>query len=163
MKETVFNLRKYTLKYLRVMVCDVSQLLSNSSEKNTHTHTCGKWEEKETKPTIQNVNICRKWVIELELFVLYLGWISIVQLVKNLPANTGDARDVGSITGSGRFLGEEHGNLLQYPCLENSMDKGAWQATGHGAAKSQTQLSAHVHTHTHIHTILENDWINHRC
>ena len=79
MKETVFNLRKYTLKYLTVMGCDVSQLLSNSSEKNTdihthtHTHTCGKREEKETKPTIQNVNICRKWVIELELLVLYLG------------------------------------------------------------------------------------------
>ena len=76
-----------------------------------------------------------------------------VQLVKNLPANAGDVRDMGSMTGSVRFLGEEHGNLLQYPCLENSMDKGAWQATGHGAAKSQTQLNAHAHTHTHTYTL----------
>ena len=81
-----------------------------------------------------------------------------VQLVNNLPANAVDARDVISITGSGRFLGEENGNLLQNPCLENSMDKGTWQATVHGVAKSQTQLGAHAHTHT----ILENDWINHR-
>ena len=61
-----------------------------------------------------------------------------VQLVRNLPANAGDARDMGSITGSGRFLGEENGNLLQYACLENSMDKEAWQATVHEVTKTQT-------------------------
>ena len=49
--------------------------------------------------------------------------------------------DVGLIPGSGRSPGEENGNLLQYSCLENSMDRGALQATGHGVAKSQTQLS----------------------
>ena len=61
-----------------------------------------------------------------------------VQLVKNLPANAGDVRDMGSMTGSGRFLGEEHGNLLQYPCLENSMDRGVWKSAVHGVSKSRT-------------------------
>ena len=55
-----------------------------------------------------------------------------------MPANAEDARDVSSIHGLGKFPGEENGNPLQYSCLENSMDRGAWQATGHGAAKSQT-------------------------
>ena len=52
-----------------------------------------------------------------------------------------NARDPGSIPGSGRTLGEGNGNPLQYSCLENYMDRGAWQATVHGLAKSQTQLS----------------------
>ena len=59
-------------------------------------------------------------------------------MVKNPPANAGDARDVGSIPGSGRSPGGGHGNLLQYSCLENPMDRGAWQATVHGAAESDT-------------------------
>ena len=50
-------------------------------------------------------------------------------------------RDVGSVPGSGRSSGEENSNPLQYPCLGNSMDRGAWQATVHGVAKSQTRLS----------------------
>ena len=49
--------------------------------------------------------------------------------VKNLLANAGDIRDLGSIPGSGRSLGEGHGNLLQYSYLENPVDRGAWQAT----------------------------------
>ena len=51
------------------------------------------------------------------------------------------AGDVGSIPGSGISPGEGNGNPLQYSCLENSMDRGAWQATVYGVAKSQTQLS----------------------
>ena len=47
-------------------------------------------------------------------------------MVKNLPANAGDIRDKGSIAGSGRSPGGGNGNLLQYSCLENSMDRGAW-------------------------------------
>ena len=50
-------------------------------------------------------------------------------MVKNLPANVGDIRDVGSIPRSGRSPGGEHGNPLQYSCLENPMDRGAWLAT----------------------------------
>ena len=56
-------------------------------------------------------------------------------MVKNLPANAGDIRDAGSIPGLGRSPGEEHGNPLQYSCLENPMDRGAWQATVHGGHK----------------------------
>ena len=66
--------------------------------------------------------------------------------VKNLPANAGDTRDAGSIPGLGKFPGGGHGNPLQYSCLENSMDRGAWQATIHGTAKSCTQLSNCAHT-----------------
>ena len=59
-------------------------------------------------------------------------------MVKNLPANAGDIRDVGSIPELGRSPGGGHGNPLQYSCLENPMDRGAWQATVHRIAKSQT-------------------------
>ena len=52
-----------------------------------------------------------------------------------------NAEDPGSIPESGRSPGEGNGNSLQYSCLENSMDRGAWQATVHGIAKSQTGLS----------------------
>ena len=58
--------------------------------------------------------------------------------VKTLPANAGDIRDVGWIPGLGRFPGGGHGNPLQYSCLENPMDRGAWQAIVHRVAKSQT-------------------------
>ena len=47
-------------------------------------------------------------------------------VVRNLPANAGDVRDTGSISGLGRSPGGEHGNPLQYSCLENSMGRGAW-------------------------------------
>ena len=53
-------------------------------------------------------------------------------------ANAGDARDVGLILGSGRSPGEGNGNPLQYSRLENSMDRGAWQATVYGVAKTRT-------------------------
>ena len=59
-------------------------------------------------------------------------------VVKNLPVSAGDIIDVGSIPGSGRSPGGGHGNPLQYSCLENPMDIGAWWATVHGVAKSWT-------------------------
>ena len=62
-------------------------------------------------------------------------------MVKNPPADVGDARDVGSVPGLGRSPGGGNGNPLQYSCLVNPMDSGAWQATVHGAAKSWTQVS----------------------
>ena len=58
--------------------------------------------------------------------------------VKNLPANAGDIRDGVSIPGSGRSPGKGHGNPLQYSCLENPKDRGAWWATVHRVAKSWT-------------------------
>ena len=61
----------------------------------------------------------------------------VAQLVKK-PANTGDARDMGSIPGSGRSPRVGNDNLLQSFCLENSMDRGDWWAIVHGVAKSRT-------------------------
>ena len=64
-------------------------------------------------------------------------------MVKNPPVSAGnsrDAGDVGSIPGSGRFPGGGNGNPLQYFCLENPMDRGAWQAMVHGVAKGETRL-----------------------
>ena len=57
-------------------------------------------------------------------------------VVKNLPANAGDMGDVGSKPGLRRSLGGGNGNPLQYSCLENLMDRGAWCATDHGVAKA---------------------------
>ena len=85
-------------------------------------------------------------------------------VVTNPPANAGDVRDVDLIPGSGRSPRGGRGNPLQYSCLENPMDRGAWQAIVHGVAKSWTrlkQLSRHMHvcvcvyahtydTHTYI-------------
>ena len=59
-------------------------------------------------------------------------------MVKNLPANAGVIRDVGSVPGLGRSPGGGHGNPLQYSCLENPMDRGAWQAMVYEVTKSQT-------------------------
>ena len=70
-----------------------------------------------------------------------------VLVVKNLPGNAGDVRDMGLIPGSGRFPGGRHGNPLQYSCLENPMDRGAWRAAVHRVAKSGTWLKK-VSTHT---------------
>ena len=61
-------------------------------------------------------------------------------MVKNLTANAEDVRHLGVIPGSGRSPGGGHGNPLQYSCLENLMDRGAWWAMVHGVAKSQTQM-----------------------
>ena len=60
-------------------------------------------------------------------------------MIKNLATSEGDI-DAGSITGSGRFLGGGNTNLLQYSCLENPMDRGAWQAMVHRVANSRTEL-----------------------
>ena len=57
-------------------------------------------------------------------------------MVKNLLAIAGDTRDMGSIPGSGRPPGVGNGDPLQYPCPENSMDRGAWWVTVHGVSKS---------------------------
>ena len=71
---------------------------------------------------------------------MYLGASQMALGVKNLPANAGDVRDAGSIPGSGRSPREGNGTPLQYSCLENPMDRGAWWATVPGVTKSWTQL-----------------------
>ena len=67
-------------------------------------------------------------------------------VVKNPPANAGDIKDAGLILGLGRSPGEGHGNPLQYSCLENRLDRGAWWATVHRVSKSWTRLSDLAHT-----------------
>ena len=74
---------------------------------------------------------------------MYMGFTG-RSAVKNLPANAGDRRDMGSIPGWGRSPGVGNDNPLQYSCLENFMDRGAWWATVQGVAKSWTQLGMHV-------------------
>ena len=80
---------------------------------------------------------------EMRLFVtisLLPGASQVALAVKKPPAKKGDLRDVGSIPGSGRSSGGGIGNPLQYSCLENPMDRGAWWATVNRVSKSQTQL-----------------------
>ena len=62
-------------------------------------------------------------------------------VAQNLPASAGDARDMGSVPGSGIFSGLGNGNPVLYSCLKNPTNRGAWQATVHGVPKSQTWLS----------------------
>ena len=71
-------------------------------------------------------------------------------MVKNPPANAGDGRGEGLISPSGRSLGGRNNNPLQYSCLENTMDRGAWQATIYRAANGQTQFKPHS---THAYTL----------
>ena len=68
-------------------------------------------------------------------------WHSGATVVKNLSATVEDARDMSSIPGSGRFPGVGNGNPLQYSCLENPVDRGAWRPTVHGVTNSWTRLS----------------------
>ena len=70
----------------------------------------------------------------------FRGLMFVVLVVKNLPANAGDTRDVGLILGLGRSLGGGHDYPLQYPCLESPMNRGAWRATVLRVAESRTRL-----------------------
>ena len=70
------------------------------------------------------------------------GVSQVLQVVKNLPASVGGIRDVGLILRLGRFPRGRHGNPLQYSCLENPLDRGAWRATVHGAAEESDMTEA---------------------
>ena len=84
----------------------------------------------------------RTWKGKLPLmqFTQIDGASHVALVVKNPSTNAGEARDLGSIPGSGRFPGGGHANPLQYSCLENSMDRGAWQATVHRVTQSRAQV-----------------------
>ena len=76
-------------------------------------------------------------------------------MVKKPPANAEDSRDTGSIPGLGRSPGVGNGNPLQHFCLENSMDRGAWQATVCGAAKSWARLGSYAfNSHMYLVVIM---------
>ena len=82
-------------------------------------------------------------VTKLELVGIYIMWSilwasQVVLMTKNPLAHAGDSRDVGLIQELGRSLEGGHGNPLQYSCLENPIDRGAWRATAYGVTKSQT-------------------------
>ena len=77
----------------------------------------------------------------LYYYIFQAGASQLALVVRSPLPNTGDAKDVDSIPGSGRSPGVGNENPLQYSCLQSSMDRGAWQATVLGMAKSQTQLS----------------------
>ena len=87
------------------------------------------------------------WVLSINTLIYSLQGFPGGSVGKESACNAGDAGVAGSIPGSGRSPGAGYGNPLQYSCLENPMDKGAWQATVHRVTKSQTQLkwlSAHT-------------------
>ena len=80
-------------------------------------------------------------VFQRQCLSAYLvGASQVALMIKNPSTNSEDVRDRGLIPGLGRSPEGGHGNSLQYSCLEDPMDRGAWQATGYGVAKSQTQL-----------------------
>ena len=83
----------------------------------------------------------------MTIFLFFLFFLINLNAITTFPggsdskASVYNAGDLGSIPGSGRFPGEENGNPLQYSCLENPMDGGAWWATVHGVAKRRARLS----------------------
>ena len=91
--------------------------------------------------------VCVCFVFHILFHYMLLKDFNIISCAMGFPgglevkASACNARDLGSIPGSGRCPGEGNGNPLQHSCLENSMDGGAWQATVRGVTKSQTQLS----------------------
>ena len=94
------------------------------------------------------------------MYVYAVGGASqVVLVVKNPLANTGHVRDIGLIPGLGRSPRRGYGTPLQYSCLENPMDGGAWWAAVHGVAKSRTQLSDFTFTF-HFHA-LEKEMATH--
>ena len=96
-------------------------------------------------------SLCSIVFLHIDSFWPDVGFLG-DSVVKNLLAKAGDTGDIGLIPGSGRSLGGGNGNALQYSCLGNPMDRGAWRATVHSVAKSRTWLkwlSAYTHTHTH--------------
>ena len=99
--------------------------------------------------TILNILSIFTWVISTlsnrrNIFIMSYRkkWASqLVLVIKKPPANAGDIRDASLIPRSARSPGGEHDNPLQYSCLENPMDRGAWWATVQGVTKRQTRLN----------------------
>ena len=91
------------------------------------------WKISVSASKITPVEFLRWCIVEL--------WAShMILVIKNTPAKAGDTRGAGSIPGLGRSSGEGNCNPFQYSCLDNPMDRGAWQAAVHGVTKRQTRL-----------------------
>ena len=108
-------------------------------------------------------NISRESLLNLSDLYMYVV-LPGGAVVKNLPTRVGDKRDVGLILGSRRSLGGGNGNPLQYSCLKNSMDRGAWQVTVHGGAKSQIWLNIHMRSFSSVqfsHSVMSDSLWSH--
>ena len=106
----------------------------------------------DTVSTLFRVLLLPNWQLKIQLSDFLCG-----SVVNNTPANAGDVRHVGSIPGLGRSSGGGHGDPLQYSCLGNPTDRGAWWASVHRAAKIWTwlkQLSMHTCIDSHIWNVL---------
>ena len=136
----------YTHTYTTIQITDNRQFLQVRNFKILFSIDC----------CSTNKYMLRLWWKWIEcVIILFSEWVrlkkkkssywkncasEIVLVVKNKPASAGGIRDIGSIPGWGRLPGGGQGNPLQYSCLENPMDRGAWRATVQGVTKSQTQL-----------------------
>ena len=102
----------------------------------------------EAKLSLRKVTEQSQLKVSNELIYIFKGFPG-GTVVKNPPANAGDARDLGLIPESGRSPGEGHGKPLRYSCLENPLDIGAWKAMVHGVTQSRIRLKQ-LSTHTLI-------------
>ena len=129
--------------------------------------TLGLLRGRDINPSQLSFSVSPSWAVVVSCDPTAPSHTWMVLVVKNTRASAGDTRDTGSILGSGRSPGEGHGNPLQYSCLENPMDRGAWWATVHGVIKSWMrleELNTHIHTHTHTHTWGQPDGAGfHKC
>ena len=130
----VFPYHGYMLYFIKSSAPTLRGLMDQPSQDGcSHTHPSllclgeFSWSSSPDKPSI--------------LDYMLMGATQVVVVMKNLPADAGDVRDLVSTPESGRSPGGGNGNPLQYSCLEKPMDRGAWQATVHGVAKSQTRLT----------------------
>ena len=99
---------------------------------------CRTWGQRIHSPgQITNFMIAKCLLVK---FITHVWASQVVPVVKNPPADAGDISNTGLIPGLGRSSGGGHGNPLQYACLENPMDRGAWRATVHRMGKSWTRL-----------------------
>ena len=93
-------------------------------------------------PQVSTASVCGLECRASDFCSYEVGWgpSQVVLAVKNPPTTVGDIRDPGSIPGSGRSPGGGQGNPLEYSCLKNPMDRGAWRALVHRVKQSQTRL-----------------------
>ena len=100
-------------------------------------------------PTLKS---CSEWgYLVIDDLCMIMGASQVALVVKYLPANAGDVRDMGSFPGSRRSPGGGHSNPLQYFCLENPMDRAAWQATVHEVGHKESDMTeATWHAHIHV-------------
>ena len=111
-----------------------------------HSHLPTGWSSVFTYSWFSPLHVLNTWYLLVNVQSQAVEGFLGSAMIKNLPARAEDIRDARSIPESGRSLGGENGNPLQYSCWGNPTDRGAWQATVNGAAKSRTWPSDWAHT-----------------